>query len=278
MAEQTIAQVAETVAGAGSRLSTHTWRSAAAGNLGGWQVARTLFLLNSLLGAVATPGGTYPNAWNKFVPRPIYTPPHPAVWNELTWPLEYPLALNELSFLLPHFLKEGRGTLDVYFTRVYNPVWTNPDGLSWMEVLTDEQLVGLHVALTPTWSETAFFADYVLPMGLGPERHDLHSYEQYDGQWVAFRQPVLRAARERTRRTRHRHPPDQPRAGVGGERVLDRTVLAHRPRRQPRHPPLPRIQAAPWRETHGRRVLRLDLRTFRARAARGRRRAGLDPA
>jgi anaerobic selenocysteine-containing dehydrogenase len=192
-----VARIAELVAGAGSRLSTHTWRSASAGNLGGWQVARTLFLLNALLGAVATPGGTYPNAWNKFVPRPIHTPPHPATWNELTWPLEYPLALNELSFLLPHFLKEGRGKLSVYFTRVYNPVWTNPDGLSWMEVLTDEEKVGLHVSLTPTWSETAFLADYVLPMGLAPERHDVHSYEQYDGQWVALRQPVLRAARER---------------------------------------------------------------------------------
>ena len=33
-----------------------------------------------------------------------------------------------MSFLLPHFLKEGRGELDTYFTRVYNPVWTNPDG------------------------------------------------------------------------------------------------------------------------------------------------------
>jgi anaerobic selenocysteine-containing dehydrogenase len=193
----TIGQVAETVAGAGTRLATHSWRSAAAGNLGGWQVSRCLFLLNCLLGAVATPGGTYPNAWHKFVPRPVHTPPHPPGWNELTWPREYPLALNELSFLLPHFLKQGRGRLDVYFTRVYNPVWTNPDGLSWLEVLSDERLVGLHVALTPTWSETAFLADYVLPMGLAPERHDLHSYEQYDGQWIGFRQPVLRAARER---------------------------------------------------------------------------------
>jgi anaerobic selenocysteine-containing dehydrogenase len=193
----TIAQVAELVAGAGTRLSTHTWRSASAGNLGGWQVSRTLFLLNAMTGSVATPGGTHLNAWNKFVPRPIHTPPHPESWNELTWPLEYPLALNELSFLLPHFLKEGRGRLEVYFTRVYNPVWTNPDGLSWMEVLRDESLVGLHVAMTPTWSETAFLADYVLPMGLGPERHDVHSYEQYDGQWIGFRQPVLRAARER---------------------------------------------------------------------------------
>ena len=34
-------------------------------------------------------------------------------------------------------------------------------------------------------------------MGVGSERHDVHSYEQYDGQWIGFRQPVLRAARER---------------------------------------------------------------------------------
>jgi anaerobic selenocysteine-containing dehydrogenase len=34
-------------------------------------------------------------------------------------------------------------------------------------------------------------------MGHSSERHDTHSYEQYDGQWVGFRQPVLRAARER---------------------------------------------------------------------------------
>ena len=33
--------------------------------------------------------------------------------------------------------------------------------------------------------------------GARSERHDTHSYEQYDGQWIGFRQPVLRAARER---------------------------------------------------------------------------------
>ena len=194
---ETLAEVADVVAGAGHRFSCHSWRSAAAGNLGGWQVSRTLFLISALLGAVATPGGTFPNAWNKFVPRPVHVPPHPGVWQELSWPLEYPLAQNEMSFLLPHFLKDGRGRLDTYFIRVYNPVWTNPDGLSWMEVLRDESLVGCFVALTPTWNESAYFADYVLPMGIGSERHDTHSYEQYDGQWIAFRQPVLRAARER---------------------------------------------------------------------------------
>ena len=190
-------QVARLVGTAGTRLSTHNWRSAGSGNLGGWQVARTLFLLNALLGAVATEGGTFPNAWNKFVPKPIRLPSHPDYWNELTFPTEYPLSMYELSILLPHFLKEGRGRLEVYFTRVYNPVWTNPDGFTWLEALTDEEKVGLHVALTPTWNETAYFADYVLPMGLGGERHDIHSYETHDSQWIGFRQPVLRAARER---------------------------------------------------------------------------------
>lgn len=192
-----IEEIAKVVSTAGTRFSSHNWRSAAAGNSGGWQVARTLFMLNALLGAVATEGGVFPNAWNKFVPRPIYTPPHPQTWNELTWPREYPLAMNELSFLLPHFLKDGRGKLDVYFTRVYNPVWTNPDGFSWAEVLSNEKMVGCYVALTPTWNESSYFADYILPMGHGSERHDLHSYETHDAQWIGFRQPVLRAARER---------------------------------------------------------------------------------
>jgi anaerobic selenocysteine-containing dehydrogenase len=192
-----IEEIAKVVASAGTRFSSHNWRSAASGNSGGWQVARTLFMLNALLGAVATEGGVYPNAWNKFVPKPIYTPPHPHAWNELTWPVEYPLGMNEMSFLLPHLLKDGRGKLEVYFTRVYNPVWTNPDGFSWVEALNDESLIGCYVALTPTWNETSYFADYILPMGHGSERHDLHSYETHDAQWIGFRQPVMRAARER---------------------------------------------------------------------------------
>jgi anaerobic selenocysteine-containing dehydrogenase len=102
-----------------------------------------------------------------------------------------------MSMLLPHFLKEGRGKLDVYFTRVYNPMWTNPDGFTWLEALRDESKIGLHVALTPTWNESAWWADYVLPMGHGSERHDLMSQETHGGQWIAFRQPVMRTVLER---------------------------------------------------------------------------------
>lgn len=193
----TVVEVAHAIARAGSAFSAHTWRAAAAGNLGGWMTARCLFFLNVLTGSVGTPGGTIPNSWTKFVPAPHARPPHPKNWNELTWPKEYPLAFFEMSFLLPHFLKEGRGTLDVYFTRVYNPVWTNPDGFTWIEVLRDEKLIGRHAALTPVWSETAWFADYVLPVGLGSERHDLASFETHAGSWLGFRQPVQRALKER---------------------------------------------------------------------------------
>jgi anaerobic selenocysteine-containing dehydrogenase len=192
-----ITDVAREIARAGSRFASHTWRSTGSGNLGGWQAARTLWLLHVLTGSVGTVGGTAPSAWDKFKPEHWNMPPPHSRWNELLWPAEYPFAHHEMSFLLPYLTKEGRGKVDVYFSRVYNPIWTNPDGFSWMEMLTDQNRIGLHVALTPTWSESAWFADYVLPMGVGSERHDTHSYETHMGQWLGFRQPVLRVAGER---------------------------------------------------------------------------------
>ncbi len=189
--------IAEDVAKCGGKLASHNWRSAGAANLGGWQVARCLFFLNVLTGSVGVEGGTSANGWDKYVPRPHKMAPHVKRWNELTWPREYPLSYFEMSILLPHFLKEGRGKLDVYFTRVYNPMWTNPDGFTWLEVLRDESKIGLNVALTPTWNESAWWADYILPMGHASERHDLMSQETHAGQWIAFRQPVRRAALER---------------------------------------------------------------------------------
>ncbi|NNE10847.1 MAG: formate dehydrogenase, partial [Ilumatobacter sp.] len=189
---ETIREIAGIIGAHPTKFASHNWRAAGAGNLGGWQVARCLFFLNVLTGSVATKGGTAGNGWNKM------SPPHPfggqpiTTWNELSWPREYPLAYHEMSILLPHFLNERRGKLDTYFSRVYNPIWTNPDGFSWMEALLDESKVECHVALTPTWSETAWYADYVLPMGVGAERHDLASYETHAGKWVGFRQPVMR--------------------------------------------------------------------------------------
>jgi anaerobic selenocysteine-containing dehydrogenase len=192
-----IEKVGRKIAKAAPAYGSHIWRSAASGNDGGWQVSRTLHFLSVLTGSVGTKGGTSPNAWHKFDPDLPNEPPRQKLWDEIQLPSEYPFAHYEMSFLLPYFLKEGRGKIDTYFTRVFNPVYTYPDGFSWIEALTDEDKVGLHVAMTPTWNETAYFADYVLPMGHSPERHDIQSQETHAGTWVTFRQPVLREYAER---------------------------------------------------------------------------------
>ena len=190
-------ETAKLVAECDGKLAAHTWRSATMGNLGGWQVARCLFFLSVLTGSVGTKGGTSGNSWNKFVPKPFEKPPAFNAWNDLHLPHEWPFAHYEMSFLLPHFLEEGRGDVDVYFTRVYNPMWINPDGFMWLKHLKNEETMKFHVAMTPTWNESAWFADYVLPMGHASERHDLMSQETHAGQWIGFRQPVRRVALER---------------------------------------------------------------------------------
>ena len=192
-----IREAAEYVANCEGRLASHTWRSASIGNLGGWQVARCLYFLNVLTGSIGTKGGTNANSWSKFTPKPFKNPDPFNAWNELHLPDEWPLAFFEMSFLLPHLLEEDRGDIDVYFTRVYNPMWINPDGFMWLKALQDEEKMKFHVALTPTWNESAWFADYVLPMGHAGERHDLVSQETHAGQWIAWRQPVRRVAMEK---------------------------------------------------------------------------------
>ncbi len=207
---ETVDLLADEIAAAGTRFSSHLWRNAASGNLGGWQVARSLFFLHVLTGSVGVKGGLNPNSWDKFVPKPSENPPAFDGWNERHWPREYPLAHYEMSFLLPHLLERQGSKIDVYFTRVYNPVWTNPDGCTWIEMLEREDRIGCHVALTPIWSETAQWADYVLPMGLGPERHDVMSQETHAGTWIGFRQPVmsefLRERGEEILRTKDANP------------------------------------------------------------------------
>ena len=93
----------------------------------GWSRARCSSSV--LTGSVGTQGGTSPNAWNKFVPHgPAHADRRTTQWNELLlaaastrW------RSNEMSILLPHLLKDGRGRLRVvYFTRVLQPDLDQP--------------------------------------------------------------------------------------------------------------------------------------------------------
>ena len=198
-------------------------------------------------------------------------PPPAKVWNELLIPPEYPLAFFEMSFLLPHFIKEGRGKLAMYFTRVYNPVWTNPDGMSWIEMLSDESKVERHACLTPTWSETAWFADYVLPMGHASERHDLMSQETQAARWIGFRQPILRVALEKEGKKFNTTYEAHEAAGIGQVWEEDEfwIELSWRvdPGRLAGYSQTFRVALRAGQEDDGRRLLSLDLREQRAGTA-----------
>ncbi|MEZ4570022.1 MAG: hypothetical protein R2849_06790 [Thermomicrobiales bacterium] len=176
-----VVEIARQIAAAGSRLAAHNWRSASAGNLGGWQVARCLFLLNVLTGSVGTEGGTSPNAWDKFVPTPWNKPGPQSRWNEIMWPKEYPLAHHEMSF--PDAAPDARRRTRPQDGRLFHPrlqPGLDESGRLLLDrMLTDENRIGMHIALTPTWNETSWYADYVLPMGLSPERHDNQSQETH---------------------------------------------------------------------------------------------------
>jgi anaerobic selenocysteine-containing dehydrogenase len=204
---------------AGDQVSSYFWRAAAAGNRGGWMSGRAGFLALALSGSIGTEGGTFFHHWhvisvggkggkstvgNGDVPKVDF-------WNELSWPPEWPLSTYEMSYLLPHLLTDtqwqekwrSRGLkvpskLSVWIPRMYNPVWINPDGFRWIEVLKDESKMELTFNLSPTWSETNWYVDYILPVGLAGERHDQHSEATKPARWTSFRQPVLRVALEKT--------------------------------------------------------------------------------
>ena len=57
-------------------------------------------------------------------------------------------------------------------------------------------------------------------MGLGTERHDTMSQETHAAQWLGFRQPVLRVAREKRGETVNGDLRSEPRRSVGRKRVL----------------------------------------------------------
>jgi anaerobic selenocysteine-containing dehydrogenase len=205
---------------AGTRVATYIWRAGPIGNRGGWMIARSVFLPFVLRGAMAgDKGGMGLHHWHVIsvngkgdAATEAGEGPKPSdAWNEIPWPPEYPLSSYELSHIMPHLLMDdawrekwnAKGLnvpekIAVWVPRMYNPVWINPDGFRWIEALKREDKIGLSFNLSPTWSETNWYCDYILPTGLAGERHDQHSEATEPKRWLSFRNPALRVALEKT--------------------------------------------------------------------------------
>ncbi len=149
----------------------------------------------------------------------------------------------------------------------------------WEQVLRDESKIELHAALTPTWSETAQYADYVLPMGHGAERHDLMSQETHAAKWIGFRQPVLRVC-ARARRREDRVDATQANPGEVWEEdeFWIALSLAHRSRRLARHPQVLRVALPQGRAHHASTSTTAGSSRTRCRACpRRRKKQGMTP-
>ena len=204
---------------AGERVATYLWRAGPIGHRGGWMNTRAGFLPFVLRGAMAGgKGGVGMHHWHVISVNGKgdastvngKRPEKVDVWNEIAWPPEYPLSTYEMSHIMPHLLmdeewqekwnKKGLNIpskLAVWIPRMYNPVWINPDGFRWIEALKREDKIEMSFNLSPTWSETNWYCDFVLPVGLAGERHDQHSEATKPARWLSFRQPALRVALEK---------------------------------------------------------------------------------
>ncbi len=204
---------------AGARIATYLWRAGAIAHRGGWMNTRAGFLPLALRGAMRGDiGGVSWHHWQEISvagkgDKATVAGKHPGktdVWNELAWPPEYPISTYEMSHMLPHLIVDDawhdkwtkRGlkipkSIAVYVPRMYNPVWINPDGFRWIEALKREDKFELTFNLSPTWSETNWYCDYVLPVGLAGERNDQQSTPSKPEQRIEFRQAVLRVAAEK---------------------------------------------------------------------------------
>ena len=216
---RTIEKLYDMFIDAGTRVATYIWRAGPIAHRGGWMIARAAFLPFALRGAMAgDKGGVGMHHWHvlsvngKGQKATVagQQPPKVDVWNELAWPPEYPLSSYEMSHILPHLLLDdewrnkwkAKGLnvpekLSVWVPRMYNPVWINPDGFRWIEALKREDKVEMSFNLSPTWSETNWYCDFILPVGLAGERHDQSSEATMPARWLSFRQPALRVALEK---------------------------------------------------------------------------------
>ena len=217
--EYKLDQLWELFVPAGSEIATYLWRAGPIGHRGGWMNTRAGFLPLALRGAMRGDiGGVGMHHWHEISvagkgDKATVAGEHPKptdVWNELAWPPEYPISSYEMGFMLPQLMMDdewhakwtARGlkipkSIAVYVPRMHNPLWINPDGFRWLEALKREDKFELSFNLSPTWSETNWYCDYVLPVGLAGERNDQQSTPSKPEQRIEFRQAVLRVAAEK---------------------------------------------------------------------------------
>lgn len=125
----------------------------------------------------------------------------PEMWQkkyfgELATPSEYPLSWHwynmRVGQLVYPYIREGRQKVGAYISYTLGAAFGYPEANVAREVLMDEELVPLHVAIDISYSEQAALADWILPDATALERWDAHSTNNYGLRpYTGIRQPLV---------------------------------------------------------------------------------------
>ncbi|MBF0285073.1 MAG: molybdopterin-dependent oxidoreductase [Magnetococcales bacterium] len=97
-----------------------------------------------------------------------------------------------LNHAFPFQVITGMRKVKVLINHRSNPVYSAPAASVWKDALKDEKLIPFLVDFTPFMSETAEFADLILPDVVGVERHDLVSSPTALWPWASISLPTVK--------------------------------------------------------------------------------------
>ncbi len=168
----------------------------------GFNNDRAVVLLNAVVGSIGQEGGyCYGEEPTRVPPRvfpqPQPVPPRPTAKSAIENPPEWPLANKwqrmKVGQIVYDYLKQGRGKVQVYFSYTLAAPQTWPEGRSLaVEVLKNEALIPFHVCSDIVYSETAHYADLILPDASYMERWGFDTRNNMElRDYVSLRQPLV---------------------------------------------------------------------------------------
>ena len=185
----TIRRIAIEFATAGPA-TTYTYRGSSMHQNGVYTEKATM-MLNVVTGNIEKRGGFNLPRGLGFGGGPGPHPPKPP-HSILKYPPEYPLASHHVSHHVSHSILEGRQKINVFMLYCHNPLYTQPDGDTWKELLSSEKHIPYSVSFSINMDSSTEYADIILPDTTFLERWDPESMPSSALGWVGLRQPVIK--------------------------------------------------------------------------------------
>jgi anaerobic selenocysteine-containing dehydrogenase len=159
------------------------------------QAERAAMLLDIITGNIDTRGGLcFPREFVLAEPAPAPANPGATI---LTNPPAYPLASQQVISTVMDTIKQRQVKVGALMSHRYNIAYSNPDLGTVEDVLKDETLVPFHVAVSPYETETAIYADIILPEATYLEDWSIEVRPSPElVPFVSLRQPVVPALKE----------------------------------------------------------------------------------